>query len=205
MSSEKKYEVNLLTYVCTCINFPYIQLCKHITVTIHFFGGGLEGLGPQAPLNASASELVQKSSAQPNGSTGNTKSRAFIISIIKDIIHLGEEFLKLAPDDPEMVKSLQMTQSQLNATRLSVNDSGFHLPEKEQIASNQLSWPPTAARMGVKCSEKTSQKGYNPWKVLYGYKMYISTFQKIKGLLIENERSCQPFIPTNANFSLLFL
>ena len=44
----------------------------------------------------------------------------------------------------------------------------------------------------------TSQKGYNPWKVLYGYKMYISTFQKIKGLLIENERSCQPFILTNA-------
>ena len=50
-----------------------------------------------------------------------------------------------------------------------------------------------------------SQKGYNPWKVLYGYKMYISTFQKIKGLLIKNERSCQPFILTNANFSLLFL
>ena len=51
----------------------------------------------------------------------------------------------------------------------------------------------------------SSQKGYNPWKVLYGYKMYISTFQKIKGKEIENERSCQPFILTNANFSLLFL
>ena len=114
MSSEKKYEVNLLTYVCTCINFPRIQLCKHVAATIHFFGG-LKGLGPQAPLKASVSELVPKSSAQPNGSAGNTKSRASVISIIKDIIRLGEEFLELAPDDPETVKSLQMTRSQLNA------------------------------------------------------------------------------------------
>ena len=157
MSSEKKYEVNLLTYVCTCINFPRIQLCKHVAATIHFFGG-LEGLGPQAPLNASASELVPKSSAQPNGSAGNTKSRASVISIIKDIIRLGEEFLELAPDDPETVKSLQMTRSQLNAARLSVNDSRSRLPEKEQIAPNQLSWPPTAARMGVKRGEKRRGK-----------------------------------------------
>ena len=33
----------------------------------------------------------------------------------------------------------------------------------------------------------TSQKGYDHWKVMYGYEMYISAFKKIKGLLIENE------------------
>ena len=48
-SSEKKYEVDLLTYTCTCLDFPCIQLCKHLVAIVHFFGrrleGGLEGLG----------------------------------------------------------------------------------------------------------------------------------------------------------------
>jgi hypothetical protein len=56
--------------------------------------------------------------------------------------------------DPEPAKSLQMAQSQLNAMLLSVKDNGSRLPEKEQITPNQLSWPPTAARMGVKRGEK---------------------------------------------------
>ena len=52
-----------------------------------------------------------------------------------------------------MAKSLKLAQSQLNAVLLSVNDQRSRLPEKEQIAPNQLSWPPTAARMGVKRGE----------------------------------------------------
>jgi hypothetical protein len=44
-SSENTYEVNLLTYACTCSNFPRIQLCKHVAVTVHFFGGGGWTLG----------------------------------------------------------------------------------------------------------------------------------------------------------------
>ena len=34
-----------------------------------------------------------------------------------------------------------------------MNDQRSQLPEKEQIAPNQLSWPPMAAHMGVKCGE----------------------------------------------------
>src|SRR6266849_206180 len=45
-SSKKTYEINLLTYTCTCLDFPRIQLCKHIAATVHFFGGGLRGLDP---------------------------------------------------------------------------------------------------------------------------------------------------------------
>ena len=52
-----------------------------------------------------------------------------------------------------MAKSLKLARSQLNAVLLSVNDQRSWLPEKEQIAPNQLSWPPTAARMGVKHGE----------------------------------------------------
>jgi hypothetical protein len=158
-SSEKTYEINLLTYTCTCSDFPRIQLCKHIAATVHFFRGGLEGeLGPRAPDNASASEAepdVPKSPAQQDGSAGNAKTRASVISTANEIVRLAQEILVIAPADPEMVKSLQMARSQLNAVRLSLNDNnGSRLPEKEQIAPNQLSWPPTAARMGVKRGEK---------------------------------------------------
>ena len=37
---------------------------------------------------------------------------------------------------------------------LSAKDNRSQLLEKEQIAPNQLSWPPTAARMGIKHSER---------------------------------------------------
>jgi len=39
-SSEKTYEINLLTYIYTCLDFPCIQLYKHIMTTMHFFGEG---------------------------------------------------------------------------------------------------------------------------------------------------------------------
>jgi hypothetical protein len=154
-SSENIYKVNLLTYTCTCSNFPRIQLCKHVTVTVHFFGGGV--VGPWAPVNESTSERepdVPKSPAQHDGSVGNTKTQASVISAANDIVRTAQEILVMALVDPEMAKSLQMTRSQLNAVLLSVKDNGSRLPEKEQIALNQLFWPPTAARMGVKRGEK---------------------------------------------------
>ena len=89
-SSEKLYEVNLLTYTFTCLDFPHIKLCKHVAAVVHFFGGGLEAaeLGPPAPVNASASEPeldVPKSPAQQDGSAANSKTRASLNSIVNDI------------------------------------------------------------------------------------------------------------------------
>jgi hypothetical protein len=163
-SSEKTYEINLLTYTCTCSDFPRIQLCKHVAATVHFFGGELEdGLRPRAPDNASDAEpVVPKSPAQQDGNAGNAKTCVSMISTANDIVRLAQEIqemLVIAPANPEMAKSLQMARSQLNAVRLSLNDNdGSRLPEKEQIAPNQLSWPPTAARMGVKRGEKRRGK-----------------------------------------------
>ena len=37
---------------------------------------------------------------------------------------------------------------------LSAKDNRSQLLEKEQIAPNQLSWPPTAVCMGIKCGER---------------------------------------------------
>jgi hypothetical protein len=70
--------------------FPLYPTVQAHSGTIHFFEERLEGvLKPQAPDNAGASELVElvpKPSAQQDGSTSNTKSHAFVISIAKDII-----------------------------------------------------------------------------------------------------------------------
>jgi hypothetical protein len=121
-SSEKKYEIDLLAHTCTCLDFPCIQLCKHVAATMHFFGGGLKGagLGPQAPVNASASEAepnVSKSPAPQNGSAGNSKIRAAIDSDLRDIDWLQQELFKMMPanPDPETAKSIKMAQSKLNA------------------------------------------------------------------------------------------
>jgi hypothetical protein len=159
--SGKTYQVNLLTYTCTCLDFPRIQLCKHIAATVHFFGGGLERPehGPRAPVNTSEPD-VPKSPAQTDGGANSRASR--FKSISNEIFRLSLEILEMAPGDPdpEMVKSLKMVQSQLNAVRLSMNDSdnGSRLPEKEKVGPNQLSWPPTAACMGVKRGKKRQGK-----------------------------------------------
>jgi hypothetical protein len=167
-SSEKKYEVNLLTYTCTCLDFPRIQLCKHLAAIVHFFGGGLEGgleglgLRPQAPVNASASEVEPDipESPAPQGSAGNSKTHAVIMSDLRDINRLYLSLSEKMPADPspETAKSIKMARAQLNAVELSIDDDRSRLPEKEQFGPNQLSWPPTAARMGVKRGEKRRAK-----------------------------------------------
>ena len=58
----------------------------------------------------------------------------------------------------EIAKSIKMACTQLNAIKLSIDDDRSQLPEKEQFGPNQLSWPPTAAQMGVKQGEKHHTK-----------------------------------------------
>ena len=50
-------------------------------------------------------------------------------------------------------------QSQLSALLLSAmaDDDSSRLPEKENLGPNQLSWPKTATRMGVKCGGRKRQ------------------------------------------------
>ena len=86
-SSKILYEINILMHTCTCINFPHIQLCKHLVATVHYFQGGLEGaeFGPQAPDNASKPDMP-KSPTQQDSSTRNSNSRAVIILAANDIV-----------------------------------------------------------------------------------------------------------------------
>src|SRR6266849_7783924 len=161
-STEKTYEINILTYTCTCLDFPRIQLCKHIAATVHFFGGGIEGGGPHAPVNTSeelAEPDASKSPAHQDGSAGKSGCPT-LISNINYINRLTQEILEMVSADPDLetVKSVKLAGLQLNAVRISLTGNGPQLPDKEQIAPNQLSWPPTAMCMGVKCGEKRRGK-----------------------------------------------
>ena len=72
------------------------------------------------------------------------------------MIRLMEELIARAPQDPGIAKSytksVNSMRSQLRALLLSAtaDDDGSRLPEKENLGPNQLSWPETATRMGVK-------------------------------------------------------
>ena len=108
-SSEIFYEINILTHTCTCIDFPRIQLCKHLAAMVHYFQGGLEGaeFGPQAPDNASKPD-VPKSPTQQDSNTGNSNSRTAVISAANDIVQIAQEIITKVPADPEMAKSLKL-------------------------------------------------------------------------------------------------
>ena len=58
LKSNDKYQINLSTITCNCLDFPIISLCKHIATVVHFFGG--VDLGPQPPRNGT-SDSVSKS------------------------------------------------------------------------------------------------------------------------------------------------
>jgi hypothetical protein len=165
--SNKSYHIDLDTTTCNCSDFPRIRLCKHIAAVVHFFGGA--DLGPRPPDNdnAGASESVApKSPVQQNGSDASTDdgATASLISAANDMIRLTQELISNAPQDPGIVKSFTISvnsmRSRLNALVLSATAAGdgSHLPEKENIGPNQLSWPETAAQMGVKRGKKGKGK-----------------------------------------------
>jgi hypothetical protein len=157
--STKSYQIDLNTTSCDCSDFPRIRLCKHIASVVHFFGG--VDLGPQPPVNTGTSESVGSNSPdQQDGNDGSTDDSA-VVSAANEIISLSHELILKAPRDPRLARSLKSIQSRLSALVLSATAAGdgSHLPEKENIGPNQLSWPETAMRMGVKRGNKTHRKG----------------------------------------------
>src|SRR6266852_2293605 len=160
-NSTKSYHINLDTKICNCNDFPNISLCKHIAAIVHFFGGA--DLGPQPPGNESGSNgsttsesAEDKSSGQPIGHCADDDAAASILMRANNIIRLSNLLITEAPRDPTLAKSLAVIESQLSALVLSATapDNGSRLPEKENIAPNQHTWPETAAQMGENRGKK---------------------------------------------------
>jgi len=151
--SLKVYNIDLVTKVCNCSDFPRIRLCKHLAAVDHFFGGA--DLGPQPPDNTSDDKSPAQQDGNANGSTngGTDDATASIISAANEIARLSQELLTKAPSNPRMVKSLNLMRSQLNAFMLMTTE-GSRLPEKENIAPNQHTWLEMAVQMGEKRGKK---------------------------------------------------
>ena len=108
---------------------------------------------------ANTSESVElESPGQPVGSMCDDNAITSIILAANDNIKLLQKLITKASSDLKIAQSLNSIQSQLTALLLAMAiDDGFQLPEKENIASNQQTWPETAARMGEKHGTKHSQ------------------------------------------------
>ncbi|KAH9027884.1 hypothetical protein EDB85DRAFT_2148242 [Lactarius pseudohatsudake] len=159
---EKYYEVDLLNNKCTCLDFPRVELCKHIASTQNYFGGTLVELPAPNDLSSLPSLIAPASHNTENrnaASDGNAV--ASLISVTNEIIALSQQLLMQTPN-PEAVsdtaKSLRRVHSHLAAVVVSATSEGPQLPEREQIASNQHSWTETAERMGVKRGNKARGK-----------------------------------------------
>ena len=164
--TDQSYHIDLNTITCNCKDFPRIRLCKHIAAVAHFFGG--VDLGPRPPDNAASEPVVPSSPVQQNGSDGtDDDATACFISAANDMIRLTQELISNAPHNrgiaKSFTKSVNSMRSRLSALILSATATatgdGSHLPEKENIGPNQLSWPETAAQMGVKRGNKRQGKG----------------------------------------------
>jgi hypothetical protein len=156
------YQIDLSKITCNCKDFPNISLCKHIAAVVHFFGGA--DLGPQPPHDGSdgstgASESDEHNSpGQPVGhGTAVDNAAPSVLSATNEMMNLLQQLAAKAPRDPKIVKSLDVMRSGLRALVLSAtadDDDSSRLPEKENIAPNQHTWPETAARMGEKRGKK---------------------------------------------------
>ena len=112
---------------------------------------------PTTQLRPTAPDLHH---TQESGNAASQENAAAsLISAVNEIITLSQQLLAqaLRGATPEMVKSVRAVRSHLSVV-VSATGDGQQLPEKEAIAPNQLSWPETAERMGVKRGEKCCGK-----------------------------------------------
>ncbi len=139
--SSRTYLVELTKLSCDCVDWPRVQLCKHVTAVAHFFGYGDLLAVPEAP-----------GIAQPVESEGppDACSDATAATILENVISVSREFLSGGvPSSPGTVRSLHMVEAHLTAVVENSRSSESPLPEKENIPPNQHTWIETAQRMGA--------------------------------------------------------
>lgn len=159
-NQEKFYSINTMLKTCDCLDFPRVKLCKHLAAVQHHFGIA----EPPAPTPQQCPIAPELHHAQGAGNTSQNTTRqanatASLISTVGEIITLSRQLLDQAPNaTQETVKSLRAVRSHLSVVATTAASNGQELPEKEAIAPNQLSWPETADRMGVKRGQKRQGK-----------------------------------------------
>lgn len=80
-NSSHIYSVNLGTQSCDCLDWPRVQLCKHVTAVAHFFGGNqqIEVKVPTPPIR--------------EGSAGPPATEVAATSILENVIAVSKALL----------------------------------------------------------------------------------------------------------------
>ncbi|KAH9173877.1 hypothetical protein EDB89DRAFT_2068386 [Lactarius sanguifluus] len=135
------------------LDFPHIRFCKHLAAVQHYFGGAKDSALTARPLPTAPD--LHHASTQESNNASSQENAASLVSAVNEIITLSWQLLAQAPRDarPELVKSVHAIRTHLSVVASSTGDDQ-QLPEKEVIAPNQLSWPETAQRMGVRCEKR---------------------------------------------------
>ena len=142
--SSRRYLVGLGTQSCDCADWPRVQLCKHVTAIVHFFGNGDQQMGAVVDMVPETVQPIQESLV---GDQSDTSAK----SILENVIAISRELLNDgAPLSPETVRNLQMVETHLTAVVHNSHSSESPLLEKDAIPPNQGTWTKTAERMGAK-------------------------------------------------------
>jgi hypothetical protein len=139
--------VDLHRPICDCEDFPRILFCKHIAaVYVHF--PHLNPEGKQSTSLLAPGYVQQDSAAPPHHVPGGGES---LQSLSQDVFSLSQMLTsrqESAPN-PAIIEAFRSAKYSLT-TAIASLDGKAALPEKENIAPNQKSWPETAERMGAK-------------------------------------------------------
>ncbi len=144
---SKQYLIDHGKDSCNCLDWPRVQLCKHIAAIAHFSSGDSIELTCATRIPV---PQIQENSQDAQSDAGPA-SDASAVPILKNMISVSREFLSNGlPSSPGTVRSLQQVESHLLAVIQNLRTSQSALLDKENLPPNQCTWTKTAKRMGAK-------------------------------------------------------
>src|SRR6266702_3656854 len=144
--TSREYLVGLSEQSCDCLDWPRVQLCKHITAVTHFFENGNQLVELAADTGATPKTVQPVESEHPP----DVRRDSTVASILENVINVSKEFLSDGvPKSPGTVRSLHSVEEHLTAVVRNSHSSESPLPDKEAIPPNQHTWTETAQRMGA--------------------------------------------------------
>src|SRR6266702_802861 len=144
--TSREYLVGLSEQSCDCLDWPRVQLCKHITAVAHFFENGNQLVELAADTGATPKTVQPVESEHPP----DVRRDSTVASILENVINVSKEFLSDGvPKSLGTVWSLHSVEEHLTPIVQNSRSLESLLPDKEAIPPNQHTWTETAQRMGA--------------------------------------------------------
>ncbi|KAJ7767382.1 hypothetical protein DFH07DRAFT_769505 [Mycena maculata] len=149
------YEVDISTYTCTCLDFPFILYCKHICAVQTLF----EEHAPQVLLSScttttppDASTTLQSPLPEEPSQAPVAKPQSMRKVVAEKLERLAARLRHLSTKEPvELLPRLDQLADQM----LVATDKGSVLPAAHHVEPHTKPWRETALSMGVLPKPKT--------------------------------------------------